>query len=486
MRVSSSLRSSACLLAVLAIAACKKPSSSPSGQFPAGQGSLPAPPPAAPALPTIPGSPLPAGWIWPFDAKSIAAMFASPTVVRPIDVSRLLAYGGSGPCAPAQVAPGVWFSPDCGFTQQRRIAGSPGVPYKSLSGLPSNLPPVVDFRTNGMDGPVKYQQMVGVCWAFALSTAMDNAIRRAGRSEVVAPMHVLASSTWDDIWQKGKSDRELTLEQVWPYDPVKACKLTESKSEVWCEQAYHVQPGSWRSDPALVAEVENANRSGAFHIAKVEQLKPSDTDQLAAVLAQGQAVYLSFEYNKQAWGAIGDSNPVIPDYSAEEGGHAVVAVGYRYAGPARQFLLHNSWGPEWREGGYAWISDTMVRAHVKDAFALEVKAAANGGEVKPPPVPGPGGALPWPFPFPMPGGGAPPSSDCPAGQARDVIFGACVASCAGGVPPVAGICATGPGSGGQGTPPSGCPAGQVLDWLTRACSPQCKNGLPPVGGMCMP
>ncbi|HQP36076.1 MAG TPA: C1 family peptidase [Polyangiaceae bacterium] len=474
---------SGCLMGVLALVACERSGPAPAPQTPSYQGPRPGAPPPAPSMSLVPGSPLPAGWIWPFDVRNVVTVFNPLALVRPLDVARLLPYQGQGSCAPAEVAPSVWFSPDCGFTQAHRITGSQGVPAKALSGSMLALPAAVDLRASGLDGPVKYQQMVGVCWSFALSTLMDNALRRAGRTEVMSPMHVLSSSVWDDLWQKGRSERNITLESVWPYDPVKACKLNESASEVWCDQAYHVQHGSWRSDPVIVAERERANLSGAFHFTRVEQLQPSNTDQLAAVIAQGQAVYLSFQYNRQAWGAIGDSNPVIPDYVEEQGGHAVVGVGYRQAGPVRQFLLHNSWSPEWREGGYAWISEAMIRAHVRDAFVVELNV--SGGGVTP--APATTGTVPWPFPFPMPGGwGPPPTSDCPSGQARDVVFGTCVAACPAGIPPVAGICAMASPGGTQGTPPSGCPAGQVVDWLTQTCSPQCKNGLPPIGGQCLP
>jgi hypothetical protein len=395
----------------------------------------PQPPPPAPPMSLLPGAPLPTGWIWPFDLGHAAAFFTPPANVRPLDVSRLLAYQGSGPCSPAEVAPGIWFAPDCG---RQRVAGSPNVPVKSFGMSLSELPPSVDLRATGLDGPIKYQQMVGVCWSFALSTVMDNALRRAGHQEIIAPLHVLSSGVWDDLWAKGKSDRDLTLEPRWPYDPVKACKLNEAKSEIWCEQAYHVPHGSWRSDPALVAEVEQANRTGVFHITKVEQLKPNDPDQIAATLAQGQAVYVSFEYNSTAWGKIGNSDPVIPDYTQEEGGHAVVAVGYRGIGPARQFLLHNSWSNEWRDGGYAWISDAMVRAHAKDAFTVEVHVDWTGGTTPPPATTGT--ATGWPFPVPIPGlpggGGGSTASDCGAGMARDVILGTCAKVCPGGSPPV--------------------------------------------------
>lgn len=245
---------------------------------------------ASPAQPS-PSAPLPAGWAWPFDLRNVAAALAQPGIVRPLDLSQLIAAAGRGPCAPTEVAPHVWFAPDCSSNSRPSLAASPFVQRRALISGPSAVPSEVDLRRQGLDGPVKYQQMVGVCWAFAISTVMDNALRRAGNGEVVAPLHVVAANPWQDIWSKGHSNKALTMEASWPYDPVKACKLNESQSEVWCEKAYHVKPGSWRSDPSLVEEVARANQSGVFTITRAESVKPTNTDQMLSALASGQSLY---------------------------------------------------------------------------------------------------------------------------------------------------------------------------------------------------
>jgi len=310
----------------------------------------------------------------------------------------------------------VWFAPDCGVTDKMRLAESSAIKVKAYSAPSSPLPAWLTCAQKSLDGPVKYQQMVGVCWAFAISTVMDNALRRAGRQEVIAPMHVLSSCVWNELWQKGKSDSKIILEPRWPYDPVKACKLNGSESEIWYEQAYHVQRGSWRSDPALVAEVAKAKRTGVFNVTKAERIEAGDADQLAAALAQDQAIYASFQYNQKAWGSTSDGGRVIPDHVEEQGGHAVLVVGYRYVGSTRQFLLQNSWSSKWREQGYAWISEAMVRAHMTDALTLEVDVKGAGAATPPPPV-----AVVPVWPFPMPAGTAAQPSGCPCGQTRDIV-----------------------------------------------------------------
>ncbi|MFO0570155.1 MAG: C1 family peptidase [Polyangiaceae bacterium] len=365
----------------------------------------------------------------------------------------------------------MWTAPDCSSAATQPLSQSPFV-SKRLRGADIALPAQVDLRAGGLDGPVKNQQMVGVCWAFAISTVMDNALLRNGRQDVVAPLHVVASNTWNDIWRKGRSESALTVEPSWPYDPVKGCKLNEAKSEIWCGEAYHVTPGSWRSDASLVAEVNRAQRTGVHRISRVEtiQVRPADTNHIASALASRQAVFASFDYNRTAWSEFGSGGPVIPDYEKTDGAHAVVLVGYRTTEQGRQFLIHNSWGTEWRAGGYAWISEAMVQRHLRDAFTADVASTGAVPQVEPKPPPT-------------------AESSCPEGQARDTVFGWCAPKCANGAGATAMLCPPATGSPNASSPSAGassCPTGQVRDWLGGQCANTCRNGLPPVAGICLP
>ncbi|MBI5537980.1 MAG: C1 family peptidase [Deltaproteobacteria bacterium] len=454
-------------------------------------------PPAAPspiAPPPRVGTPLPPGWVWPFNLANVVKAFDPYTIYRPIDVSRLA--HATGPCAPVEVASNVWIQPLC--ARLPRIVDSSAVPSrKGFDG--GALPAGVDLRQSGYDGPVKNQGMVGICWSFAISTVMDNGLRRQARPDVIAPLHVMSSGTWNELWSKGRTEHAMVREQEWPYDPVKACRYNEDQSEVWCDQAYHVQHGTWRSDPQLVAELQRADASGTWRIASMEKLatSPADPNQIASVLAGGQSVYVGMNINMEAFRHQNVRGGVIPDYAYGEAGHAMVVVGYRPFGVTRQFLLHNSWGADWAEGGYAWISEAMIARFTDQAFVVGV--AAGGASSPPSPIPIPTTTTTaWPpgvptnLPFPVPGmpggGGAPGTGGCAAGQARDMVFGSCASACAGGAPPVAGICVPGGAAGSTPAPttPGSCPAGQVRDWLTGTCSAQCSSGLPPAGGVCLP
>jgi hypothetical protein len=333
----------------------------------------------------------------------------------------------------------------------------------------------VDLRESGLDGPIQNQQLVGVCWTFAASTVMENSLRRAGKGDLVAPMHILATSIFDEMWQKNSSTTAVTSEGAWPYDPVKACQLTTQPDED-CGLYYKVQAGSWKDNPELVTEKSSADKRGVYHMlhGRVLQLGTGLPAAVAAAIAKGSAVFVGIKIDVDVW-----SNQVkggkIADWVNPGGGHAVALVGYRATLTGREFLVHNSWGADWGDGGYAWVSDRMLIAFAEEALLFD----ADGGSVPLKPA----ASANTPAPVPSASTPATPSSSCAAGQAIDMVFGKCAKACAGGTAPVAGLCpiAIDPSASAQG-----CGNGQVHDFLTGKCAPQCGNGQPPVNGICFP
>jgi hypothetical protein len=451
---------------------------------------------AAPGYAGAPGAPSP----WGAFPPPAPLLFE-----RPVNLSALLALQGR-PCAPKEVAPGTWIRFDCGLHQlvTRAIAYLP-LPKQSFVSGP--LPFSVDHRAEGSEGPIKSQGMVGACTAFSLSTAMDNAVRRMGRGDVISPLHVWSKYAVPVMGTAGDQtlDKNITVEPSWPYDPVKACKLSRDPGDD-CSAAYGVVAGSASMDPQLRAEQGAADVGGRYRLTAVERLtaRPASTDELAAVLAGGDDVWASFEVNDQAWMQRSLQSSTIPDYTVNDSsGHAVVLAGYRTLPTGqRQFLVHNSWGQRWGEQGYGWISDNMVRAYMRSAYKVRVTDAAAPG-------------------VPVPGGGGGGADGCPAGQVKDAVLGTCAALCASGSAPAAGVCLpTVPGFPAPGQPAPGqpapgqpvpgglpfplpfpfpapgqpapgqspattCPQGQAADLMTGACAPLCPNGAPTMGGMCL-
>lgn len=422
-------------------------------------------------------------------------MRTTKSVYRPVNISKLRELKARGAfCAPEEVAPGVWVKFDCrppirmARALPLRLVSPRGHSFVGAGEGPTGpLPDAVDLRAMGFDGPIKDQQQVGACTAFSLSTVMDSAIRKLGYQDTVSALHVWSNYGIPSMGVAGDHnvDGMLTVDDAWPYDPAKACKFMEDPVDD-CGEIYGVRTGSAKSDSALMSEKRQADNGGRYRLESVEAFSsPANPDEMAAVLAGGDAVWIAFSVNTEAWRAKKDAT--IADYSTAGGsGHAVALVGYRPHGKGRQFLVHNSWGPRWGQGGYAWISDEMIRRHTRSAYKIRVADAS-----KPAPQPGADG--------------------CPSGQIRDVVFNRCAPVCPSGSAPAAGVCLPAipgfpmpgqlpgqqpqqpqqpnqpnqPQQPGQ-QPSSGCAQGQGVDPMTRQCANLCPNGYPPIGGMCFP
>src|SRR5262249_27151014 len=121
-----------------------------------------------------------------------------------IDAARLRSIRPEAGCRPVEVLPGFFVMPPC--SPLPLISNAFSIRRQRT---PAPFPLQVDLRQTGYDGPVKDQQQVGVCWSFAISTVMDNGIRRAAKTDVVAPLHILAARTFQTLFRTGKSDRPM-------------------------------------------------------------------------------------------------------------------------------------------------------------------------------------------------------------------------------------------------------------------------------------
>ncbi len=437
-------------------------------------GTLPQQPaPQANGLPGLPGF----GFRLPvFDAAAIP---------RPINVQALIASFATSPCKPAEVSPGNWVGFDCTPASfvSRAIPfafSRPGSYGGTGSGGPvgNNMPNNIDHRGSGLDGPIKNQGAVGTCTAVSLSTAMEHQLRRLGYTDNVSALHIWSNYAQPRMGMAGDNNlnKRITTSTTWPYDPAQACKMMDRPYDS-CGAAYGVTPGSAGADPAIQAAQKSAGANGRFQLIGVERLTSHDPKALAAIIAGGDSLWVAFNVRSENWKTSNMVNNVIQDYTTTEAtGHAVVLSGYRQVGNQLQFQIHNSWGKGWGEGGYAWISDNMVATQLRYAYRVRVADPKN----------------PSPSPSPQPGG----QGGCPSGQAKDMIYGQCVAACPNGQAPAAGLCAPSiPGMPSGPQPPApapggnsggGCASGQTKDLMTGQCVAACPGGKPPIGGLCLP
>lgn len=306
-------------------------------------------------LPAIPGFPIP------------QAQQGAPIAIPGVDLNALLAQQAS--CPPIQVAPNVFIPVPCVAPAPRKQSPTPRTPKYPPRTI---LPFAVDLNAAGLDGPVKDQGQVGMCWAMATSSVAENALRRAGNRDTISAMHVLSAKSEKKLYAYGMNGIGLVSEAQWSFDGTEACVLNDVTNDS-CGMTYGVARGTWRMQPRAAGDVARADATGRYRL-RSEELS-GDVDEIANLLSQGRELRVDIGIDSKAWGWSGAQGGTLPEYAvADRGGHAVTAVGYKVAMGTRWFLLKNSWGTDWGNGGYVWISDMSMRNHIERAYMEDVYA----------------------------------------------------------------------------------------------------------------
>jgi hypothetical protein len=103
-----------------------------------------------------------------------------------------------------------------------------------------------------------------------------------------------------------------------------------------------------------------------------------EMDALANALRQGDDVWIA----AAAGDALEDSRllrnydglpAVVGDFTGGTPGHAMVLAGYTDRPGGRYFLLHNSWGVDWGDRGYAWVHQETLRRNIWMAYTVDAR-----------------------------------------------------------------------------------------------------------------
>lgn len=314
------------------------------------------------------------------------------------------------------------------------------VPAEPVPTTPGGTPTSVDHRAQGLVGAVRDQGEVGSCEANAISSLIDTFTRQRHLSAVSASaLHIFAIYERTRIDGADRNDvgnltrvAGITTETVWPYDAAKACRIAVGNDGLGCDTRYHVQKESAYTDPTLIAERQRADAAPSYRITSIQNVTetgrdgiPSDMGKAEAeiikLLAAGEAVYLGVDMATNWTSARGMHGvEVLPQPQGYYGGHALLAQGYRGTATGTQFLVQNSWGTSWGQGGYAWIPEDILRARLRAAYRFRV-AVTNEART--------GASPPAATTAVTPSAPAPPATPaqtCPQGYLP--MFGACVPS----------------------------------------------------------
>ncbi len=247
-----------------------------------------------------------------------------------------------------QVAERAPFSPD--FVKWRMNPVSPIIPVpiqmvgRPVSVMSDPLPATYDLRTQGRSTPVRDQMATENCWIFGTYAALEGTL---------APdeVHDFAEKTlrnrsrfdWDKITRGGNINMAAAMLSQWdgpcnelddPFDD------TSRYSPAGIPVRKHVQQIIWPADRLN-------NQDNAFIKNLVMQYGPV-----------GSVVTWDINYFSATWGSL------YTPYSAMN--HYVAIIGWDDTYPRTRFrqqpvgdgafLIKNSWGEDWGQQGYGWVS----------------------------------------------------------------------------------------------------------------------------------
>lgn len=235
----------------------------------------------------------------------------------------------------------------------------------------ASLPKIVDHRFSGSEGPIRNQKTSPACTAFALAAAMDHAVARwTGSAPGVSAMEIWSRYHTPIARKAIKANLGLGVgaESGWPFD--------ERTAKGWLECESGQKPP--KEGCGLLPDAQKQAKQTSAPVATFTQITYIDgpsAEDIEEHLAGGQDVIVSMELAKTFAPKGKAGAQYVPHWTDEDpdGGHALLLVGYVKLAKATYFLMHNSWGTGWGDGGYAWIHETTLMRHLREALVVDAE-----------------------------------------------------------------------------------------------------------------
>jgi hypothetical protein len=352
------------------------------------------------------------------------------------------------------------------------------VPRSLLARDAATLPAVCDHRIDGTEGPTRNQGTAPACTAFATAAAIDHAIIRwSGRATPASTMQIWSRYHSPSVETSLLSNlgQPIGPEQAWPFDAREAtawvpCADLPRASKLKCGLAI---------DDTRLQKVAS---SAIGEVTEVEYLPlPLDTKELQAKLAAGQDIMVGMELPATFIPKGRPGARYIPHYTASAGpdaGHALVLAGYAQLPHGTYFLAHNSWGPGWGDGGYAWIHEATISAWAREAVALDAEPVERDASSRPKRDRGTTACAAGLLPDSIRAICSPP---CPDGSPRHDDVCAVAGQCPAGYVNLSGMCVLAAPTAKGSDPASGitwaCGLGGCAYTLPRASDPTCSGSV---------
>jgi len=103
-----------------------------------------------------------------------------------------------------------------------------------------------------------------------------------------------------------------------------------------------------------------------------DQISPRDLTSLKTSISSKRPVVISIPCYENCWSNAVLQNGVWSGYysGAQNGGHAMCVIGFDDNKGGGAFEVMNSWGEDWGDNGFFWITYDDFTKHVNDCYAL--------------------------------------------------------------------------------------------------------------------
>lgn len=296
----------------------------------------------------------------------------------------------------------------------------PLVPSSLLDSDLTQLPPVIDHRADGTEGPVRSQGAVPACTAFAEAAAIDHAIGRwLGKPSRVSVMQIWSRyhTATEAKALAANLGQPLGSEDDWPF------AVNEANGWLACDDVDAAMKKKYGCGlPVAAAHGAKAASNTVARFTRVRVLDPTNISTMRVTLAEGQDIVVAMRIPESFVPKGKAGARYVPHWPSVDGdtGHAMTIAGYAALSQGTYFLLHNSWGPTWGDAGYAWVHEQTVAKWTREAVVIDAEPAVRDAQARPVRARG--------------------QTACAAGLVQDSIKGTCAAPCPDQSPRHNGVC----------------------------------------------
>ena len=221
---------------------------------------------------------------------------------------------------------------------------------------PSQLPREVDLRA--WDSPVEDQGTLGSCVSHALTSCYELMTKKKYPEKFIELSRLFSYYHTRFLEDSVNEDAGV----IYLRNALKA----GNKFGICSENFWVYDIDKFTVQPSPTAYMDACQRKISKYTALHTQEDALEALNSGYPIVIGMLIHESFM-------TITDKRPTMPmpdEYDYALGGHSVSIVGYSL--PYQQFLIKNSFGPEWGENGYCWMPFEYFKNYVFEKWTFEI------------------------------------------------------------------------------------------------------------------